>query len=427
MSDSPAPTVKREKSRIVCTLTFADAEVAAAEQKALSRLSADVNMKGFRPGKAPVEAVRERIKPEALFEETVHTLIQDKVPALIKEEQLKPIISPRIEIASRTPLTVTVTVVERPEVTVKGIDKMKIESKEIKVDEKDVKKVINSVLIDARTTKEVDRAANSGDQITIDFSGADSEGKAVPGFAGNAYAVVIGEAHLLPGFEDQLIGLKKGDDKKFSLPLPEGHPAENLKGKTLTFSVKTTKIEEVSLPELTDALVKEKLGMDSAAAFKKRVEDSLSEQEKNSERLRRERLLLDEIRNRTQVELAPELIDEELRSILHELEEDLKRQSKTFADWMKEQGKDQKEVEKDLRNRAQDRLKLRLGMSSIIEEKKIAVTPEEMKTALSEMLARVPKEQFADAEKAYAQGTEGYGALEWQKKVEKTMDLLLGQ
>lgn len=426
MSDSPAPTVKREKSRVICTLTFADADVAAAEQKALTRLSADVNMKGFRPGKAPVEAVRERIKPEALFEETVHTLIQEKVPALIKEEQLKPIISPRIEIASRTPLTVTVTVVERPEVTVKGIDKIKIENKEIKVDEKDVMKVINSVLIDARTTKEADRAAKSGDQITIDFTGADSDGKAAPGFAGNAYAVVIGEAHLLPGFEDQLIGLKKGDEKKFTLTLPPTHPAENLKGKPLTFSVKVAKVEEVCLPELTDALVKEKIGMDSAAAFKKRIEESLQEQEKGSERLRRERLLLDDIRTRTQVDLAPEMIDEELRSILLEVEEDLKRQSKTFADWMKEQGKDQKEIEKELRQRAQDRLKLRLGMSSIIEEKKVAVTPEEMKSALAEMMTRMPEAQRPEAEKAYA-GSEGYGALEWQKKVEKAMDLLLAQ
>lgn len=427
MTDSAA-TIKRERAgRVRCTLTFTEQQRAAAEEKALERLGASMQMPGFRAGKAPISAIRERVKPEQLFEETVHGLIGDTLPGLVQKENLKPIVAPRVDLTSRDPLTIVVTIVERPEVTVKGIDKIAIEKKEVKADPKDIERVIQSVLKDERTTKEVDRASRAGDQMTIDFTAHDLAGNAVAGLQGQGYSLVIGDAHLLPGFEEQLVGLKKGEEKTFSITMPPTHPAKELQGKTVSFKVKVLRVEEVTLPELTDEFVKTKLNMKSAADFRATVEKSVTAQEQQFESMRRERLLLEEIKKRTTVELAPELVDEELRGLVQEWEEQLKSRNQTVEQWLQQENKKLEDLQKDLRQRAEDRLRLRMGITKIIEEKKIDVTAEDMARYIGDEIQRYPEEQHAKAREAFVPGGELYIELKWRRTVDKAMEMLLAQ
>lgn len=218
MSD---PSIKKLKAgRVECTVTFNEAEIAPAEQKALHELSRDIQIEGFRKGNAPLDMIKDKVNDQKLFEQTVHNLLPSAFEKLIKEHDLKPVIHPRVEAVTREPLTVKIIFVEKPEVTIKGMDKIKIEKKEPKVEEKDVQKMIDYVIEQHKQMVDVDREAKEGDDITMDFWGADADGNEIDGIRTEGHTVEIGSKTLIPGFEDELKGLKKGDKKVSPSPSP---------------------------------------------------------------------------------------------------------------------------------------------------------------------------------------------------------------
>ncbi len=337
MADAPLPTVTREGARITCTLIFSDEERAAAEKQALERLGSQMEFPGFRPGKAPLEKVRERVKDDELFERTVRELVGPRLTDIGEKEQWKPIIPPRIEVTAREPLTVRMIVIDRPAVTVKGLEKITIEKKAVQADPKDVERVIQSLVRDEKAAK------------------------------------------------------------------------------------------DAPVPELTDAFVLERFQLPSVAAFREAVEQSIRAQEEQAERLRQERAVLDAIRTHTTVDLPQELIDEEVRGLIDELAHDLQRQNQSIEEWLQKEKKSMQEMEKDLRARATDRLKFRFGMAHIIEEKKIAVSDDEMKTVIDREVQRYPDAQREQVRSALVPGGDAYGEIRWRMMVEKVLTALLAQ
>lgn len=418
------PAVKAEKlkqSRTQLTLTFDEATYADAEARALQAIGQSIEIKGFRPGKAPESVLREKVNQDKLFEEAVRLLLRDALPDLLEEQKLNPIMPPRVEALSRMPVTLKLTLVERPEVTVKGLDSLKLEKTQAKADPKDVQRVVDSVLQEHRTLQVVDREAREGDQMLVKFTSKDESGTPVEGLTADDYPVVIGSARLLPGFEPQLVGLKAGDAKEFTLTMPEGFSAEHLRGKPVTFNVTAKRVEEVKLPQITDEFAKEHLRAESAAAFMSMVEMSIAAQEQQFEDMKREQKLLDEIRTRTTVDIAPELLDEEVNSLLQDLQGRLQQQGQTIEEWMKSQSKTAEQVMEDLRKQGEDRIKLRFGITKIIEERKIELTAEERRGAVEEAKAQLTPEQLSQAGDWFEPGGDGYAQAVWQALVRKTL------
>lgn len=418
------PTVKTEKlkqARTQLTLTFDEATYAEAEARALQTIGETIEIKGFRPGKAPENVLREKVGQDRLFEETVRLLLRDELPKLIEEQKLTPIMPPRVEALSRLPVTLRLTIVERPEVTLKGMDSLKLERKTAAADPKDVQRVIDSVLQERRTLTVVDREAKEGDQMTLKFTASDAAGQPVQGLAADDYPIVIGSARLLPGFEPQLVGLKAGDTKNFTLTLPEKFGVEHLRGKDVTFAVEAKRVEEVKLPDLTDEFAKEHLRAESAASFRGMVEQSIAAQEQQLEDMKREQQLLDEIRNRTQVEIAPELLDEEVNAMLQDLQARLEAQNMTIEQWIEQQKKTPEQVMEELRKQAGERIKLRFGITKLIEDRKIELTPEERAGAVEEAKADLTPEQLTQAGDWFEPGGDGYAQAIWQALVRKTL------
>lgn len=408
--------------RVTCTVSFSEQQVEAAQEKALRQLGKDTRIKGFRPGKAPVEMLRQQIDAGDLLQETIRALLPSIIEQLMSEHGLKPIIPPKVEAQSRTPLTLTVTFVEQPDVALKGISKIKIAKREPKLEEKDIEQMIDFVLSKHRKTTPVDRAAQEGDQVTMSFKGTTEQGTDIPEITEEDYQVIIGSSTLLPGFEQQLTGLKALEEKSFTLTFPEKHDAEQLRGKPVTFRVKVKQVAQVEKPALTDAFAKQQLGAPSAEAFRTRMKQSMLEQEQHILRRRQEEELFDAIRGATIVELAPELVEEETRAIVQEIDRSLQQRGKTFDDWLKQQPKKPDEVRRDLAEQARKRLRLRLGMSKLIEERAVDITDEEMQQAIDQLLARLPEKDHEQLRQAYVKGQHAYEQLKWQKKVEKVMN-----
>ena len=423
--DSKIEVKRLPQNRIECTVSFTEGQVTPAEKTALEKLGKDLKIEGFRPGKATPDMLREKVDPQKLIEEIIHALLPDTIEKLMKENEIKPIISPRVEAVSKFPLTVKITFVEKPDVKLKGIGKIKVEKKETKVDAKEVEKMIEYILKQHQKTKEVDSGAKEGDQVTMDFWGEDESGKEINEIRSTDYSVVIGSATLLPGFEDNLKDMKKGGKKEFTLTFPEKYHAEELKNKPVKFHVTVKKVEEVSIPELTDEFAKKELNAESVDDLKKKIEDSMKNQEERMESRRREQMLLDEIGKAVQVDLAEELIEEEARMMLEELGKQLAQQNMTIAQWLEQTKKKPEEVQKEMTERGKQRLTVRLGMQQLVEERDIEITNEEVEKAIEAMFADAPKEEAEKLRPAYAKGQRAYEQLKWQKKVEKVIDEML--
>lgn len=415
---------KLKQSRVQCVVTFTQPEVAAAEEKVIERAGQSLKIPGFRPGKAPAEMVRSKIDPQQMQEEVVRMLLPSVLDSIFKEHNVSPIIPPKVDLESKEPMTVTITFVERPEVKVKGAEKIKVSKTEIKADDKDFNRMLDYLKQQYRSTKEADRAAKQDDQVTMDFFGV-MDGKEVEGTRAADYKIVIGSKNLIPGFEEELVGLKKGDSKTFTVTFPADYHAEALKGKPVAFTVTIKAVEEVTTPEFTDAFVKEHHLGESFADLKKRIQDSLREQEERMDRGRREKELFEAIRSATSIDLAPELIAQEERTILDEIAENLAREQMTLEDWLKKTERTWEKMRDEVKDEATKRLTLRFGIQQLMADKNVTVTDEEMKAAIDEQMAGLEPDERLKRAPQFAKGSDAYDQLHWRKRVEKLVEDLL--
>ncbi|MBM3231386.1 trigger factor [Candidatus Peregrinibacteria bacterium] len=417
-------SIKRLKAgRIECIVTFAKEDVESAERKALETLSQNIQVAGFRKGKVPANMVREKINPEHLLEETIHELLPNAFASLTKEHDIKPIVRPRVSAESRDPLTVKITFVEKPEVTVKA-KKIKVEKREKTVDEKDVEKMIDYILEKHKETQAVDRPAQEGDRITMDFHG-EMDGKEVEGTRTKGHQVEIGSKTLIPGFEENLKELKKGDSKSFTVTFPEKYHAEQLQGKPVTFHVAVTEVESVKRPELTDAFVQKELRAENAAALRAQIRETMKAEEEQIERGRRERALFDAIADATNVDIAPELLDEEVKSMVEEFAKQLERQGLSLDQYLTHAKLTPETFIEDMKRQSEKRMKTRLGVESLVLSEKIEVTPEQTEAAIRGIADRAPEADRLQIFSAYAEGSNAREQLIWQQKVEELIARLL--
>jgi len=421
-----SPEVKRlPKNRVECTVVFSQEDRAAAEERALQSLGANVKLKGFRPGKAPADVLRESVKPDELLEETVRELLPKTFQRLTAEHNITPIIPPHVQAVQHDPLTVTITFVEKPAVKFKGIEKIKVEKKEPSVGEKDVDQTVDYLLGKYRTFATVDRPAKEGDQVTMDFWGANADGTEIPQTRSQSYRAILGSKTLIPGFEDALVGLQKGGEKTFTLTFPEKSEAKDLRGKPVTFHVTVQNVEEVHQPVLDDAFAKTHLHASSAKEFRDTIRSSMVAQEEQIDRQRREQLLLEEIRKATVIDLAPELIADETRSLLAETQRQLAEAKTTMEQWLKKRGKTAEQFQAEIASRAEQRLTLRFAVQELIAQRQISVTEEEVRKAADDLLAPLPPDERRSVKAAYEPGQNAYEQLKWQKTVEKLLDQFL--
>ena len=426
MSDEPKNPITREKGGIAhCTVSFTVEQVAASEEKAARELGKEVKIDGFRPGNAPLDQLKEKLNPEHLMNETVRGLLPEIMEEIVTEHKIVPIIPPKVDIEKTDPMTIKITFFEKPEVKLKGADKISVKTEEPKIEEEDVERLVDYVRKQHQTSEAKNGPAADGDRVTMDFWGETLDGKEVEAIRTTDHQAIIGSKVLLPGFEEELIGLKAGDTKDFTLTFPEKHQAEELRNKPVSFHVTVKNVETVNVPELTDEFVKKNLQEESVDAFKKQVRESMIEQEKQASRRKHEEEALDKIRQATQVDLVPELIDDEFRALLEDLHKHLEQQQMDFKMWLEQSGKKMEEAEKELREQAEKRLTLRLGLAQLVDSKDIQIPEEEMSSTIESMLAHVSEEERKQIAPAYEKGQQAYEQLKWQKKVEKVLDEII--
>ncbi len=426
MSEISAKPKVEKNGRTTYTVSFSAEETKTAEDRALVHMGEHARIAGFRPGKVPLEMLREKVDKGELLEETVRRILPETIRSVVERDQLRPIMPPKIEVTSQSPLTMNVTLVVRPEVSIKGLKKIKIDTKEVKADPKDIDRMVDYMRNQYRTTKSVDRAAKDGDEVVMNFTGKDGEGNSIPGTDAEGYKVVVGSKSLIPGFEEGLVGMKKGDVKELTLTFPAKYHAEHLQNKPGNFTVTVTDVAEVQMPELTDEFVKEHHMGETAAGFRESLEKNMVEQEQEMERRRRESALFDAVRSATSVELAPELVEQEARAIAESLGEQLQQQKMSLEQWLESTKKNPQQLRDELQDEGKKRLMLRFGLEQALEDLEITVEDAEMQKAIAEALESMEPEERKKEEAHYtSKGEHGYEDILWRKKIEKFVAQML--
>jgi trigger factor len=383
---------KLKQSRLKSTTVIGEDERLAAEKEALASLAERVNIKGFRVGKAPEEMVRARFNEEQLLEETVRMLLPKVLKDAIEKSNAKPIMRPAASVASKKPLTIELVFIERPEVSVKKPDGIKVEKKKIEdATDNDVEVFIKKILMQDRSETPVDRAAKSGDLVRLSMSAKKGD-TPVEELTVPNYGIVLGSEDLLPELEPHLMSMKKDEKKTVDVTFPKDHDIPGIRGQKISIDVAVKAVAEVKLPELTQDYLKTRLGSDIApAAFRSDVKRMLTDRSKSEEMKRREDELYDKVRAATTVDMPQEIIDAEVQDMVQDLHHRLEAQKMTMDDWLKGTGKDAKAVIDEMKDIAKNRVVLRMGMQEIA--KKLNIEPDP--AAMVENIAAAKKDAAA--------------------------------
>jgi trigger factor len=381
------------ETEISLAITAEDKDLSSLKKHVLEKMRKDVKVVGFRAGKAPLNLVEKNANPTTLQNEFLDEAINHLYSDTIKNQNLRPVSNPNITIKKFVPFTALeftaeVSVIGKVTLTsYKTIKKVKPAVKPVTT--KDTEAVIDSLQVRMGERKDVDRPAKEGDQIWIDFKGVDDKGQKVNGADGKDYPIVIGSNTFIPGFEPNLIGLKSGEDKSFTIPFPKDYQIKALASKKVTFSVQVIKVQEVSKPKVDDDFAAQVGPFKTAAELKTDVKKQLVEERKHQAERDFESVVLKEITDKSKVALPDALIDEEVAKSLDELKKNLAYRGQTYDEFLEGEKKTEKEyIETVARPEALDRIKASIVLSEIAELENVQITEGELTEQMNELRSR---------------------------------------
>jgi len=394
---------KNQKELII---EISPAELTPYLEKAAQNISLATKIPGFREGKAPLEIVKKHAGEMTVYQEASHLAIRGTLFGFLKDKNIKFIGEPQIAVEKLAPGNAFVykaTVSLLPEVKIGDWQKIKVKSHEIKVEDQEVDKILESYRDRLAKESAKDTPVQKTDRVEIDFE-VSLDKVVIEGGQEKNYPLVIGSDQMIPGFEDQIIGLKKGEEKNFQLKFPDKYHNKQLAGKTADFKIKVNNVFQRELPKLDDEFAKQLGPFKSLSEIKEKIKENLLHEQKHKEAQRSEQEMINEIVKLSEFGEIPELlIDNETEKMLAELRQGIESNGLEFENYLTSIQKTRDELKKEFTDKAQERVKASLVLKQLAENLKIEVTDEEVKKHLEHLstahnLPAEQKKQFATPE-----------------------------
>ncbi len=391
-------TVK-EKSQGELVVSISGDAWKNAQKKALDKLVKNFKIDGFRQGKAPLPVVRKHISDDQVRMEAADSLAGQEYQQALKEHNIEPIARPTLDVkkidAEEVELVFTVTV--RPEVKVGEYKGLKLVVEAVEVADADVDHEIEHILennVELVLKEGDDAAVEKGDIAVIDFEGFVDD-VAFEGGKGENYPLEIGSGSFIPGFEDQLIGVKAGKKKTVKVKFPESYGAEHLAGKNATFKCKVNEIKQKETPELTEEIVADLHieGVNTPAELRDHIKANLLSQKESRAKTVGYDQLLDSVVKGSEVEIPEVMVQEESDQLMIEFSERLKQSGYSLDLFMQQSGKTEEEVKETMWEDAENRVKTRLVLEAIAVKEGLKVTPEEVNAEYAVMAKQYGMEE----------------------------------
>lgn len=405
---------KLPHSQVLITLEVAPEDLEKFRQKALDKLRAQVNIPGFRPGKASDEMVLQQVGAAALDEEILRAGLPEWYFAVVVEEKLAPIAPPESKVISTQPLVIELTVTLLPEVKVGNYQKIRVKAQTPKVEDKEVDAELETLQKRFASYHDVTREAKMGDRAELDFTGS-VDGKEVDGAKSKNHPLVLGSSTFVPGFEEQIVGMQPGAKKQFTVKFPADYHVEDLRSKDVTFDAELKKLEEMHMPEMTPEffarLKNDKItDLDS---LKAEIRAYLVASKDAEERNRQEEEILKQLIDMTTLEVPHALIHDEIHYMEASFGERLQGMGLTMDRYLEANKKTHEDLHKDWEPEAIRRLTARFALLEIAKSEGLEPTDEEVAAGL---------QQEGIAEKDHERMK---GQVAARLRVEKALDYLM--
>lgn len=423
--------VKLEKidgSKVELEIEVEEEKLADALNKAYKKVVKNVSLHGFRKGKVPRPILESRFGPEILYEDALEILVPDAYDKAVKETGIEPLDTPQIDLIQMEkgkPVIFKALVEVKPEVKL-GEYRGVAATKELReVTEADVEKRLSQLQEQHATLHVVeDGTLSKGDLAIIDFTGY-TDGEPFDGGTAEGYSLEVGSGTFIGGFEEQLVGMKPGEEKDVEVTFPEDYQEESLAGKPAVFKVKLNEIKRKKLPELNDDFAREISEFDTLTELKTDILNKLKEQEEQRAKTLLENKIVEQVAAAAEVELPNVLVEREIDRQLNEMEHYLRMQGLTLDKFLEVAQKSLSDLREQYRDEAEQRVKANLVLDAIIEKEGIVATDEEIEERIK---------KFADNYGQDVQTIKDYFAAQGQLDVihqeicfRKVIDFLLAE
>jgi trigger factor len=380
---------EQEKGRVKLTFTISVEEQQPFLDSAAEHISEHSSIPGFRPGKAGYDVVKQRVGEPKIMEEALEAIVRSFFVQTILKEEIDTIGSPKIDVEKMAPgneLIFTAEVTRMPRIKeLADYKKLSVEGKVPEVSEKDVELALKDLT--RMQTKEV--RAEAGSVVTVTDKavvGMDMKKEGVPIEGGQSpnHAVYLAEEYYIPGFKEQLVGMKEGEKKTFTLPFPKEHAQEFLAGRDIDFEIEMKEIFHLEPPTLDDVFA-QSLGLRDFAMMKELIHKNLMDEKIREEGMRQEKEALELIANKTQFENIPDLLlNEEIEKMIRELKHRVEEQGMDFEKYVQSLKKTLVQIKLDFTPQALMRIKVAIAMREIAKTENFVVTDEELDKELDE-------------------------------------------
>lgn len=415
---------KLSDTKIELHIVADDALLHEVKQQVLKHLAKHVKTAGFRQGKVPLTLVEKQIDPATLQTEFLDEAVNRLYIAALQTEKVRPVSQPEVSLKKFVPfstLEVDATVEAVGDVKLPDYTKVKVTKKEVKITDKDITEVIDALRDRVAERKEVKREATEGDEVVIDFKGVDAKTKdPINGADGKGYPLVLGSSSFIPGFEDNLVGMKAGEEKSFTITFPADYGVKSLQSRKVTFTVNATTVHEIVRPKVDDDFA-EKVGpVKTVTDLKADIKQQLEYEKQTQAERDFESDILEQITDKAEVAIPKVLVDEEIARVELDEKQNLMYRGQTWEEHLKEEGVTEAEHFEQKRTGAEKNVKAGLVLTEIADAEGITVTPDELEVRL-----QVLKGQYQDKQMQAELGKpENRREISNRMLTEKTLDRL---
>ncbi len=359
-----------------------------AMKKVYTKTAKYFNIPGFRKGKAPMQLVERQYGSEIFYEDAFNELVPEVYDAAIKENNVEAVSKPNIDITQMEKgkdLIFTATVQTKPEVKLgkyKGIEIKKIE---YNVSEEDINHEIGHMQEkNSRLVSVDDRPVENGDITVIDFEGS-VDGVPFEGGKAEGHELEIGSNTFIPGFEDQIIGMKVDEERDIKVKFPDEYFSKDLAGKDAIFKIKLHEIKKKELPKLDDEFAKDVSEFDTLEELKNSIKEKIDVENKNKEKYETEEEAIKTVCENTEIDIPGGMIEVEIDNMIKDIEGRLSYQGLKLEQYLQMVGKTEEDMRKEFEDQAKKSVKSRLVLEAVVKAEKLEASEEEVGEKIKEM------------------------------------------
>lgn len=360
-----------------------------ALDEAFKKVVKQVNIPGFRKGRVPRPIFEQRFGVEALYQDAIDIVLPDAYAKAVEETGIEPVAAPDVnveKIGKGEGVTFKVSVVVKPEVKLGQYKGLEVEKVDTEVTDEDVQKELETLQKrHAELVVKEDEPAENGDTVIIDFEGF-VNGEAFEGGKAENHSLELGSGSFIPGFEEQLVGVKAGEEREINVTFPEEYHAEELAGKEATFKVKVHEVKGLVLPELDDDFaVDVDDEVETLDALKEKIKNRLKSEREHEAKHKVENEVLEKAALNAEMDIPEEMIDNEIDRMVKEFDQRLQAQGLNLELYKQFSGQTEEALREQMREDAEKRVRVSLTLEAIVKAENIEVTEEEVNAELEKM------------------------------------------